>query len=272
MLGPNSSEGNLRCTNLMFRQSIAEPYILQHIDLEVGPGEIVGLVGHNGSGKSTLAMVLSGLLQPTSGSITIGDRGPDDWSLVDLQLIQQHAGDHVVAQTVGEDIAFGLSNIRGQSLDPNVSIDQTLHAVGLTGRAADSIDDLSGGELHRLALAGCLAVNPRFLILDEMTAGLDEYHCEMMRLIFKQIAANGSGVLVITHRIDDVINADRVVVLKDGHVMASGPPGTVLANIDDCARWDVEIPKARVLAQELKKAGVPIKGLPLSYRELIESL
>ncbi|MBI3964842.1 MAG: ATP-binding cassette domain-containing protein [Chloroflexi bacterium] len=245
----------------------AEP-VLRAIDLELLPGEIVTLLGANGSGKSTMCLLLAGVLAPSSGAVTLGGVPIEQCSQFQVQLVQQSADDNLVAPTVSEDVGYGASNrgLRGPELERRV--EECLAAVGLTGFERRQVASLSGGERQRLAIAGALAVDPDFLILDEPTSAVDPITADHLLELVRSIAQAGAGVLFTTHHAAEARWADRVVVLDAGSVVESAEPRDVLYDDALLAQLGLEAPPIVQLVRELRERGVSIGGQPLTPDEL----
>ncbi|WP_254832653.1 energy-coupling factor ABC transporter ATP-binding protein [Haloglomus salinum] len=205
--------------------------VLDGVDLTVADGEFLLLVGPNGAGKTTLVRHFNGLLAPDAGAVLVdGQPVADDLvaARAAVAMVFQDPRDGFVAATVRGDVAFGPENLGLPHAEIDRRVDEALEAVRMAGRGEERIDQLSGGEQARVAIAGALAMEPSHLVLDEPLAGLD--HPARTAVVDRLAALNesGTGVVVVTHDLRDVAElADRVVVMRDGAVALDGPPDAV---------------------------------------------
>lgn len=236
---------------------------LDDVTVSVAPGEEVAIVGANGSGKSTLARLANGILLPQSGSVTVdGIRTDDEPRIRELRervgIVFQHPDDQIVATSVEDDVAFGPENLGLDRAVIRARVDEALSAVGLTGLESREPHLLSGGQKQRLAIAGALAMQPNFLVLDEPTSMLDpEGRADVLGIVTRLRAA-GHGILHITHDLADVGTADRVVVLHVGAVAFEGPLAELFGRPELLDACGLELPPAARLADELRRAGAQV--------------
>ncbi|WP_435362731.1 energy-coupling factor ABC transporter ATP-binding protein [Haloarchaeobius sp. DYHT-AS-18] len=218
---------------------------LDGVSLTIPDGEFLLLVGPNGSGKTTLVRHFNGLLAPDSGTVTV-----DGESVVEnpvaartsVGMVFQHPRDQLVASTVGADVAFGPENLGVPREEVDRRVSASLDAVGLAGREDERVDELSGGEQSRVAIAGALAMEPSHLVLDEPFAGLDQRARRSVLARLDDLHADGTSIVVVTHDLRDLLDrADRVVALSDGHVVVDGSPHAVR---DDLAGVAVDVPSS----------------------------
>jgi biotin transport system ATP-binding protein len=206
------------------------------VSLSVEDGEYVVIAGANGSGKTTLVRHFNGLLEPDDGTVRVNGVDVTEEPLAartGVGMVFQAVRDQIVASTVGADVAFGPENLGLEREAIDERVDWALSAVNMTGRRTDRISELSGGEIARVAIAGALAMKPDHLVLDEPLAGLDVRARRSVVEQVRSLAAEGTGVVVVTHDLDDVIDdADRVVVLADGTVVEDGPAETVRGSLE----------------------------------------
>lgn len=252
------------------------------IVLEVAAGSYTAIIGHTGSGKSTLLQHLNGLLQPTSGSVIVGDIViKADSKQKEIKPVRKKVGvvfqfpeAQLFEETVLKDVAFGPQNF-GVSLDEATeTAKEKLTLVGLAPEYWEkSPFELSGGQMRRVAIAGILAMNPEVLVLDEPTAGLDpKARIEMMEL-FKGIHEAGQTVVLVTHNMDDVADyADAVYLLEKGRVIASGEPKVVFQDVDFLRKHELGVPRATAFAAKLRERGLAFESLPITQSELVEEL
>ncbi|QSG04358.1 energy-coupling factor ABC transporter ATP-binding protein [Natranaeroarchaeum sulfidigenes] len=224
----------IETTDLVFEYG--DVRVLDRVSLRIGDGEFVVLAGANGSGKTTLVRQFNGLLTPDQGEVTVDGTPVED----DLLGARQHVGmvfqsprDQFVATTVGTDVAFGPENLGLDRDEIDRRVSEALDAVGMTGRGDERIDQLSGGEQERVAIAGALAMEPDHLVLDEPFTGLDEPARQSVLEKLAALGESGTGIVVVTHDLRDVLDlADRVIALVDGRVAVDTTPDSVEAALD----------------------------------------
>lgn len=246
-----------------------EDPLLAGVDLDVAPGEVVGLLGANGSGKSTLCEALAGLVEPASGEVLLGGAWVADCQWHALQYVPQDVDAAIVAPTVYDDIAFTLENRGVLPADRPARVDELLTTVGLPGFARREVIYLSGGERQRLVLASALAAGPRCLVLDEVTAHLDAPSAESVLQIVRDVARrDGIAVVMVTQRLDECRWFDRVSVLAGGTLSAPRTPASVLYDTLLLERAYLSPPLVVRLVQELDARGVPVGDAPLAATDL----
>ncbi|WP_066413400.1 energy-coupling factor ABC transporter ATP-binding protein [Halorubrum aethiopicum] len=214
------------------------------VTLSIPDGEFLVVAGANGSGKTTLVRTFNGLVRPESGTVSVNGV-PVEEDLVAARaaigMVFQDPRDQLVAATVGGDVAFGPENLGLSHAEIDRRVAAALDAVDMAGREGDRIATLSGGERERVAIAGALAMEPDHLVCDEPFAGLDEPARESVLARLRDLHTAGTGVVVVTHDLRDVLeSADRVVGLADGRVVVDGPPD---AAVPDLAGLGVRIPE-----------------------------
>ncbi|MCL9812241.1 energy-coupling factor ABC transporter ATP-binding protein [Natranaeroarchaeum aerophilus] len=224
----------IETTDLVFEYG--DVRVLDGISLRIGDGEFVVLAGANGSGKTTLVRQFNGLLTPDAGKVTVDGTPVEDDLLRARQrvgMVFQSPRDQFVATTVGTDVAFGPENLGLDRDEIDRRVSEALDAVGMGGRGEERIDQLSGGEQERVAIAGALAMEPDHLVLDEPFTGLDEPARQSVLEKLAALGESGTGVVVVTHDLRDVLDlADRVVALVDGTVAVDTTPESVEAALD----------------------------------------
>ena len=217
---------------------------LRGVSLTIDDGEWVLLAGANGSGKTTLVRHFNALLDPDGGSVTVdGVEATDDplAARTSVGMVFQAAGDQFVAATVGADVAFGPENLGLAHAEIDARVERALGAVNMTGRETDRIDDLSGGERARVAIAGALAMEPAHLVLDEPFAGLDWPARRSVLDHLDDLNAAGTSVVVVTHDVRDLLErADRVLGLHDGALVVDAQPATARERLPGI---DVRVPE-----------------------------
>ncbi|MBL3715690.1 MULTISPECIES: energy-coupling factor ABC transporter ATP-binding protein [Lactococcus] len=252
------------------------------INLEVEEGSYTALIGHTGSGKSTLLQHLNGLLQPTEGKVNIDDiviqasskQKEIKPARKKVGVVFQFPESQLFEETVLKDVAFGPQNF-GVSQEEALKIArEKLELVGLAEKNFEkSPFELSGGQMRRVAIAGILAMEPKVLVLDEPTAGLDpKARIEMMAL-FSHLHQKGQTVVLVTHNMDDVAEyADKVYLLEKGRVISSGTPQDVFQNVDFLTQHELGVPKTTEFAVKLEQRGIAFDRLPIKRQELIQVL
>ncbi len=240
---------------------------VEHMSFDVNEGEFLGIIGHTGSGKSTLIQHLNGLLQPTAGEILL--RGKNIWAepkkirevRFKVGLVFQYPEYQLFEETVYKDIAFGPAN-QGKTGD---ELDQAVReAAKLVGIRDDQLEkspfELSGGQKRRVALAGVLAMEPEVLVLDEPTAGLDPAGRENLMANIRDYHRNkGKTIILVSHSMDEIArNVDRILVLKNAHVLMQGTPAEVFARGEELLSAGLDVPQITRIAMELKRRGVDI--------------
>lgn len=258
--------------NVTYKYGSAAP-ALREVSFSVEAGSFVALVGHNGSGKSTLAKLINGLLRPKEGRVLVFSRDTSDDKLLfdirkDVGLVFQNPDNQMVASIVEDDIAFGPENIGVPREEIGVRITEALRAVGMEEFRLSTPTHLSGGQKQRIAIAGALAIKPKILIFDESTAMLDPMgRAEVLNIAHRLNKEEGMTVILVTHYMEEVTDADRVVVLGGGELILSGTPKEVFDRNDILDRAGLSVPLATSLARELG-----IKDEVLKKEELLERL
>ena len=274
----------LRVEDLTHTYSAGTPFqrnAVEHMNMDVMPGEFLGIIGHTGSGKSTLIQHLNGLLQPTAGRILLDGR--DIWAepkkirqvRFEVGLVFQYPEYQLFEETVYKDIAFGPVNmgLSGEEIDRRVR--ESAQFVGLDESLLDkSPFELSGGQKRRVAIAGVIAMEPKVLILDEPTAGLDPRGREA---ILSQIRAyhqrQGTAVIMVSHSMEEIAqNVDRIVVLKGAHKLMEGTPHQVFARAEELEDVGLDIPQVTKIALALRRRGLNIDTAVYTIDELKQKL
>ena len=248
------------------------------VDLEIEEGSFTAILGHNGSGKSTLAKHINGLLLPTEGTVWVGeiDTKEEDriWDVRKTAgMVFQNPDNQIIGNIVEEDVGFGPENIGVPTDEIWKRVDESLKAVGMTAYRKQSPNKLSGGQKQRVAIAGVMAMRPRCIILDEPTAMLDPNgRKEVIRTIRQLNQAEGITVLLITHYMEEAIDADRIIVMDDGKIVMDGKPKEIFSRVRELKTYGLDVPQATELAFELKEAGMPLSDGILSREELVKVL
>ena len=260
----------LQIEHLTHTYSAGTPFqrsAVEDMNLSVMDGEFLGIIGHTGSGKSTLIQHLNGLLKPTSGRILL--QGRDIWAdpkkIRDVRfqvgLVFQYPEYQLFEETVYKDIAFGPRNMGLDEADIDRRVRSAAAFVGLTEAMLDkSPFELSGGQKRRVAIAGVIAMEPRVLVLDEPTAGLDPAGRENLMANIRDYHRNkGKTIILVSHSMDEIArNVDRILVLKNAHVLMQGTPAEVFARGEELLSAGLDVPQITRIAMELKRRGVDI--------------
>ena len=251
---------------------------IDHVNLEIEKGSFVAVLGHNGSGKSTLAKHINGILLPTEGTVWVSemDTSNEDklWEVRETAgMVFQNPDNQIIGNVVEEDVGFGPENMGVPTEEIWKRVDESLKAVGMTMYRKKSPNRLSGGQKQRVAIAGVMAMRPECIVLDEPTAMLDPNgRKEVIRTIHELNRKEGITVLLTTHYMEEVIDADRVIVMDGGRVVMDGTPREVFSKVEELKGYHLDVPQVTELAYELKKNGVPLPDGILRKEELMEAL
>ena len=271
----------LQTEDLTFRYTTEEgvaPTVLDSLTLSIQPGQFVAVLGHNGSGKSTLAKHFNAILLPSGGRVYVdGLDTRDEDKLLDIRrqvgMVFQNPDNQIVASVVEEDVAFGPENLGVPSAEIRERVDASLAAVRMTQYARHAPHLLSGGQKQRVAIAGVLAMSPRCIVLDEPTAMLDPVgRKEVLDTIRWLNRERQITVVLITHHMDEAAQADRLIVMHDGHIVADDRPALVFQNVDGLRALGLEVPEPVALLYELRQAGGDVPLTALTVDECAEVL
>ena len=246
---------------------------LDGVSLEVQKGEFVAILGHNGSGKSTVAKHINALLSPTEGAVFVNEMDTQDeehlWEIrKSAGMVFQNPDNQIIATVVEEDVAFGPENVGVPTEEIWRRVEESLEKVGMTAYRTHSPNKLSGGQKQRVAIAGIMAMRPDCIILDEPTAMLDPVgRKEVMKTVHELNKIEGVTILLITHYMDEVIDADRVIVMDEGKIVMQGTPRQIFSQVDKLKGYRLDVPQVTELAYELKKQGVPMPDGILTVEE-----
>ncbi len=248
------------------------------VSLQVEQGEFIAILGHNGSGKSTLAKHFNALLCPTEGTIWVdGMDTREEKNVWDIRqtagMVFQNPDNQIIGQVVEEDVGFGPENMGVPTKEIWERVEESLKAVGMYEYRKFSPNKLSGGQKQRVSIAGVLAMHPKCIVLDEPTAMLDPSgRKEVIRAARALNQVENVTVILITHYMEEVIHADRVLVMDDGKVVLSGTPREVFSRVEQLKKLRLDVPQVTLLSWELKQKGFPLPDGILTTQELKEEL
>ena len=248
------------------------------VELDVKKGDFVAILGHNGSGKSTLAKHINALLLPTDGEIWVaGMNTKDEKHLWDIRqsagMVFQNPDNQIIGTVVEEDVGFGPENMGIPTEQIWERVEEALKAVGMYKYRKHSPNRLSGGQKQRVAIAGIVAMHPQCIILDEPTAMLDPNgRKEVIRAVRALNMVENITVLLITHYMEEVVHADKVIVMDQGKVVMQGTPKEIFSRVEELKSYRLDVPQVTLLAHELKKKGIPLSAGILTIEELVNEL
>lgn len=251
---------------------------LDHLDLAVEPGQFIAVLGHNGSGKSTFAKHINALLTPTEGTLIVDGLSVGDDSVVyDIRqragMVFQNPDNQIIASVVQEDVGFGPENLGVPTEEIWQRVEKSLKAVGMWEYREHSPNKLSGGQKQRVAIAGVMAMEPKCIILDEPTAMLDpDGRREVLEAVHKLNKEKGVTIILITHYMEEVVDADYVYVMDQGKVVMEGNPRGIFSQVDVLQEHRLDVPQITLLAHELREEGLPIPEGILTREELIDAI
>ncbi|MBD9014854.1 MAG: energy-coupling factor transporter ATPase [Lachnospiraceae bacterium] len=248
------------------------------VDLDVKKGDFVAILGHNGSGKSTLAKQINALLVPTEGTLYVDGMDTKDpekvWDIrQSAGMVFQNPDNQIIGSVVDEDVGFGPENMGIPTKEIWERVEESLRSVGMWEYRHSSPNKLSGGQKQRVAIAGVVAMHPKCIVLDEPTAMLDPVgRKDVIRTVRALNMVEDVTVVLITHYMEEVIYADKVIVMDDGKVVMQGTPGEIFSQVETLKKYRLDVPQVTLLAHELKKAGLDLPAGILSIEELVDNL
>ncbi|MBR6405292.1 MAG: energy-coupling factor transporter ATPase [Lachnospiraceae bacterium] len=251
---------------------------IDDVTLSIEEGSFVTIVGHNGSGKSTLAKHVNALLLPTGGTVLLC--GQDTMKTEELWTLRKNAGmvfqnpdNQIIAGIVEEDVAFGPENLGVPTEELERRVEQALERVGMTAFRMNSPNRLSGGQKQRIAIAGMLAMKPKCILMDEPTAMLDPVgRKEVIETVHELNREEGITIVLITHYMEEAVDADRVIVMDGGKLVMDGTPREVFSRVEELKACRMTVPQVTELAHELRKEGVELPEGILTIDEFTEAL
>lgn len=251
---------------------------VDEVDLDIKRGEFVAILGHNGSGKSTLAKHINAILVPTGGTLYVdGKDTSDEDNLWDVRqsagMVFQNPDNQIIGTVVEEDVGFGPENMGVPTKEIWERVAESLKAVGMWEYRKDSPNKLSGGQKQRVAIAGVVAMHPKCIILDEPTAMLDPSgRKEVIRTVRALNQVEEVTVLLITHYMEEVVYADKVIVMDEGRIVMQGTPREIFSQVELLKKYRLDVPQGTLLAHELRREGLDVPEGILSVEELVEQL
>ena len=248
------------------------------VDIDVPQGSFVAILGHNGSGKSTLAKHMNAILVPTGGTMWVDGRDTKDpnelWNIrQSAGMVFQNPDNQIIGTVVEEEVGFGPENLGVPTDEIWKRVENSLRAVGMLERRKDSPNKLSGGQKQRVAIAGVIAMEPKCIVLDEPTAMLDPNgRKEVIEAVEQLRKEKNVTVILITHYMEEVIDADQVFVMDEGHVVMHGTPKEIFSRVDELKKYRMDVPLVTMLAVALIQKGVPLPKGILRREELVDAL
>ena len=271
----------IKTEDLHFSYPAAEgvtPVVLDGVSLSIEEGSFVAVLGHNGCGKSTLAKHMNAILLPSGGTVYVdGIDTADDSRLLDIRravgMVFQNPDNQIVANVVEEDVAFAPENLGVPPAEIRQRVDDALKAVNMYDHREHAPHLLSGGQKQRVAIAGVIAMRPRCIVLDEPTAMLDPIgRKDVLRTIKELNRTRGVTVVLITHHMDEAAQADRLIVMAKGRVVADGAPKAVFSQVEELRKVGLTVPQTTQLLWELRQAGYNVPLDALSDEECAQAL
>ena len=257
---------------------IGKSRAIDEVSLDVEPGQFIAILGHNGSGKSTLAKHMNALLVPSDGTMWVdGMDTKEDEHLWDVRqsagMVFQNPDNQIIGTVVEEDVGFGPENLGVPTDEIWKRVEDSLKAVGMIEYRHHSPNKLSGGQKQRVAIAGVMAMRPKCIVLDEPTAMLDPNgRKEVLASVMELRKREHITVILITHYMEEVVDADHVFVMDHGHVVMQGTPREIFSQVDTLKHYRLDVPQVTILADELRKRGLDIPAGVLKKEELVEIL
>ena len=251
---------------------------LDQVDLDVKEGQFIAILGHNGSGKSTLAKHINALLSPTEGSLWVdGMDVQEEENVIPVRrtagMVFQNPDNQIIASVVEEDVGFGPENIGVPTDEIWERVAHSLEAVGMTKYRKHSPNKLSGGQKQRVAIAGVVAMEPKCIVFDEPTAMVDPNgRKEVIATAHELNRKKGVTILLITHYMEEVVDADYIYVMEKGQIVMQGTPREIFSRVEELKEHRLDVPQVTLVADELRKAGLDIPAGILTREELVDAI
>ena len=260
------------------KEVIALETALKDVSFEVKAGDFVAILGHNGSGKSTLAKHINALLVPEEGTVYVEhmDTSEEDmkWKIRQrVGMVFQNPDNQIVHNVVEEDVGFGPENIGVPTKEIWERVEDALEKVGMLIARKESPNNLSGGQKQRVAIAGILAMHPKCIVLDEATAMLNPIgRRDVLQAVRELNKKEKITVIWVTHYMDEVVEADSVIVMNKGEIALEGTPKQIFPQVELLQQYRLDVPQATLLAHELRKRGLPIPEDIITVEELVDAV
>ena len=251
---------------------------VDNVNIDIKAGDFVAVLGHNGSGKSTFAKHLNALVMPTEGTVYVdGMDTKDSGNTLSIRqtagMVFQNPDNQIIGAVVEEEVGFGPENLGAPTDEIWKRVENSLRAVGMLERRKDSPNKLSGGQKQRVAIAGVIAMEPKCIVLDEPTALLDPNgRKEVIKAVEQLRKEKNVTAILITHYMEEVIDADQVFVMDEGHVVMHGTPKEIFSRVDELKKYRMDVPQVTMLADALIQKGVPLPKGILRREELVDAL
>lgn len=257
---------------------IGKSRAIDEVDIDIKEGQFIAVLGHNGSGKSTFAKHINAILVPTEGTVWVNGmdtKEPDRlWDVrQSAGMVFQNPDNQIIGTVVEEDVGFGPENLGVPTDEIWKRVEESLKAVGMIEYRSHSPNKLSGGQKQRVAIAGVVAMEPKCIVLDEPTAMLDPVgRKEVLKTVQELRQKKHVTVVLITHYMEEVVDADKIFVMDHGRVVMEGTPREIFSRVDELKKYRLDVPQATILADELKKRGLPLPNGILRKEELVKAL
>lgn len=257
---------------------IGKQRAVDNMNIEVKQGEFIAILGHNGSGKSTFAKHLNAILLPSEGTVWINGNDTKDmeklWEIrQSTGMVFQNPDNQIIGTVVQEDVGFGPENLGVPTQEIWKRVEESLEAVNMLDYREHSPNKLSGGQKQRVAIAGVIAMRSKCIVLDEPTAMLDPIgRKEVLRTVHKLREQENITIILITHYMEEVVDADKVYVMDKGQVVMEGTPKEVFSQVEELQKYRLDVPQVTMLAYELQQKGLDIPSGILKMEELVEKI
>ncbi|MFH1481384.1 MAG: energy-coupling factor transporter ATPase [Pseudomonadota bacterium] len=262
----------IKVEDLLFHYGTHEEPVLKDIKIEIEKGDYIGIIGPNGSGKTTFVKHLNALLSPTDGNVWVDGMNTKDRAAIHkirqkVGMVFQNPDNQIVGMSVEEDVAFGPGNLGLPSLEIRERVERALEAVNMKKYAGKAPHTLSNGQKQLVAIAGVLSMNPDYIILDEPTTYLDPASRKKVLEVMANLNKQGITIIHITQEMDEIVTADRVIVMKNGQVLVNKRPGEVFSKAEWLRELGLEIPRIMELMLQLRQMGMDIRPEVLTLSE-----
>lgn len=257
---------------------IAVENAVDDVSFEVKEGDFVAILGHNGSGKSTLARLMNALLVPEEGTVYVDGIDTSEKDMVwevrqKVGMVFQNPDNQIVHNVVEDDVGFGPENLGVPTKKIWERVQEALQKVGMLQARKESPNNLSGGQKQRVAIAGILAMHPKCIVLDESTAMLDPVgRREVLEAVKELNRKEYITVLWITHYMEEVVEADQVIVMNQGKIVMEGTPREIFSQVETMQQYHLDVPQVTLLAHELRKKGMKLPVGVTSAEELVDAI